>query len=163
MPNPLVVLKDRYGFSFVIDGRVAGMSRPDRDGVALLREAGFRGIISLTESPLAADMVRELEYLHLPVADYTAPTLAQLEHACRFIDYVKGPVAVHCFAGIGRTGTVLAAYLVWVGLEAVAAIERVRRLRPASIETPGQESVIYEFEPRCAARNEPRPAGQVRE
>ncbi|MFH1709287.1 MAG: dual specificity protein phosphatase family protein [Planctomycetota bacterium] len=153
-------LKDRYNFSFVIDGRVAGMSRPDRDAVAMLREAGFRGIVSLTETPLAADMVQNLEYLHLPVADFTAPTQAQLEHAARFIDYVNGPVALHCFAGIGRTGTALAAYLVWVGLEADAAIDRVRRLQPGAIETSDQEAAIHEFETHCAARQR-RPAGNL--
>jgi atypical dual specificity phosphatase len=54
-------------------------------------------------------------------------------------------VAVHCTAGKGRTGTVLAAYLVTTGLSAHAAIDRVRHLRPGSVETPDQEEAVEEF------------------
>jgi len=54
-------------------------------------------------------------------------------------------VAVHCGAGLGRTGVVLAAYFVDGGLSAQNAISRVRRLRPGSIETEEQAEVIEEF------------------
>ena len=55
-------------------------------------------------------------------------------------------VAVHCLAGRGRTGTVLAAYFVHRGLPAREAIQKVRDLRPGSIEVPEQEDAIRAFE-----------------
>ena len=75
-----------------------------------------------------------------------APDLPGIEHAVKFIDFVEGPVVVHCFAGVGRTGTIIAAYLVSTGLSAPQAIARVRMERPFSIETSDQEAVVYEYE-----------------
>ena len=55
-------------------------------------------------------------------------------------------VAVHCGAGLGRTGTLVACYLVAGGLSAEEAIAKVRRLRPGSIETLEQEAAVRTFE-----------------
>jgi atypical dual specificity phosphatase len=61
---------------------------------------------------------------------------------------------VHCGAGIGRTGTILACYLVTQGLSAHDALTRIRRLRPGSVETPEQEDAIVEFARRHRNRGE---------
>ena len=57
----------------------------------------------------------------------------------------KMGVAVHCTAGLGRTGTILAAFLVSQGLSAERALERIRKLRPGSVETSEQVQAIEEF------------------
>ncbi|MGH7754058.1 MAG: protein-tyrosine phosphatase family protein [Gemmatimonadales bacterium] len=57
----------------------------------------------------------------------------------------NGAVMVHCAAGQGRTGTVLACALVHRGLSAEEAIRTVRRLRPPSIDTDAQEAFVHTF------------------
>ena len=91
---------------------------------------------------------------HVPIEDMEAPSQDQLERCVTAIERAHARdmgVAVHCAAGLGRTGTVLAAWFVAQGLSASNAIARVRRLRPGSVETDEQERAVEEF-----ARSRPR-------
>jgi atypical dual specificity phosphatase len=54
-------------------------------------------------------------------------------------------VVVHCHAGLGRTGTVLAALLVWEGAEARTAIAHVRSVNPRFIQSEAQLAFIRRF------------------
>lgn len=56
------------------------------------------------------------------------------------------PVAVHCMAGLGRTGTILACFLAAREMPANNAIIIIREWRPGSIETFEQEAVVYKYE-----------------
>ncbi|WP_200306505.1 dual specificity protein phosphatase family protein, partial [Paracraurococcus ruber] len=53
-----------------------------------------------------------------------------------------GRVAVHCAAGLGRSGMVAAWVLTGFGMPAAAAIAAVRAARPGAIETAAQEAFI---------------------
>lgn len=140
-----------FNFSWLIEGELAGSARPlGGIGLAALNRRGVRALISLTEKPPSASSLRRagLAGVHLPIADFTAPTLAQIAAAVSAIDDFRArglPVAVHCAAGRGRTGTILAAYLVSQGATAEAAIEQIRTQRPGSIETPEQEAAVREY------------------
>ena len=159
-------------FTWVIPGRLAGMAlptgalRPHAGGntdqalkrdLMSLKELGVAAVVSLTGEPLHGETLEQCGFrsLHLPVEDMTAPSPEQIRRAVLYIDehIEQGGVVVHCMAGIGRTGTVLAGYLVWRGATPEAAIEEIRNSRPGSVETFGQESTIFRFAETMAERD----------
>jgi atypical dual specificity phosphatase len=144
-------------FSFVVPRVLAGMARPGASGsldedLAFLKAEGIGAVLSLTEIPLETSVLDKsgLMYLHVPVDDFTAPSIEQIELCMEFIQRMtqeeKRSVATHCGAGCGRTGTILACYFVKTGKAADQAIEITRSIRPCSIETDGQRVIIYNYE-----------------
>ena len=120
------------------------------DGLAHLAERGIQVVVNLHERGHdPARLARlGLTEVHVPVADFTAPTPEQLASGVQAIKHALHDgqrVAVHCAAGLGRTGTLLACYLVSIGMEPDAAIARVRAARPGSVETAAQEAAVAEF------------------
>jgi atypical dual specificity phosphatase len=139
------------GFSWVDPPHLAALAYPrSPETLTWLREQGIDILISLTEETPYRNWINDagLMSIHLPVSDMTAPSQEQLKQAVDAIEHaVKSQmgVAVHCAAGLGRTGTILAAYFVSRGDTAEDAIQKVRRQRPGSIETHAQVEAIYAY------------------
>jgi atypical dual specificity phosphatase len=127
------------------------MARPaDKDELSWLRAQGIQLLISLTEHPPRRDWINEagLLHMHIPVEDFHPPTQKQIALCMSAIEKAHSQglgVGLHCAAGHGRTGTMLACYFVTRGLTAKEAIDKVRKLRPGSIETDEQEEAIIDF------------------
>jgi atypical dual specificity phosphatase len=140
-----------HGFTWIDKPLLAAMARPEgADELAWLRRQGIEVLLSLTEDPPRRDWINEagLFLVHVPVVDMEAPTQEQLDLCISTINRANGHnlgVAVHCGAGLGRTGVVLACWFVTRDLNAKNAIARVRRLRPGSIETDEQAEAVEEF------------------
>jgi atypical dual specificity phosphatase len=150
-------------FTAILPGKLAVMNRPGLYGsleedLAFLREQKVGAVVSLTATPLPAEVLAAagFEYLHEPVPDFGAPAPEQIDRVMEFLvrhaDHGGKMVLVHCGAGLGRSGTMAAAYLVRQGWEPRAAIARVRELRPFSIETEEQELAVVEYAARMRGR-----------
>ena len=95
-----------------------------------------------------------LEDYNEPVQDFTAPTQEQIDKIITYIDshLERGvPVDVSCNAGIGRTGVILACYLVHKGFTAKDAIELLRKKRDRLPEVSEQIEAIKEYSLRTSS------------
>jgi atypical dual specificity phosphatase len=146
-------------FSWMESSVIAGCGKPESVvELEAAKKMGVAAIVSLTSTPLNPDVINRLgfAYLHSPLVNM--PSTQQLTQITQFIDSQKSqshPVLVHCGEGKGRTGMVLAAYLVCQGMHSDDAIRLVREKRPGSIQTAEQENLIHDFE-KVVIRNKAR-------
>ncbi len=138
-------------FTWIDKPLLAALARPESlEELAWLRKQGIELLVSLTEDPPRRDWINEsgLFLVHVPVVDMEAPTQEQLDQCLSAIARAHEQnmgAAVHCGAGLGRTGVILACFFVTKNLTSKNAIARVRRLRPGSIETEAQTEAVAEF------------------
>ena len=140
-----------YKFSWLIESKLAGSSIPTSiDEVQWMIDQGVKSIVTVREEPLDDDWVKDVNYLHVHSNDMGVPEFDDLVSAVDFIHRRitdNEPVMVHCLAGLGRTGTLLACYLVkYQKMSADDAIQKVREERPGSIQSYPQEEIIFQFE-----------------
>lgn len=138
---------------WIVDGQVCALSLPTEADIGLLAEGGFTAVVTVASEEYA-DPIRgwcvehALRHWRYYVADMAAP---EIEDVRDFVAEATqelargGRIAVHCLGGVGRTGTLIACYLVSQGLTADEAIERVRRRRHGSVQTRGQELCIARY------------------
>ncbi len=131
-----------------------GSSNPTTDDLKKLRVEGFNMIVSLLEEDLQAPhydaaTVGAMGYKrrNIPVQDFHPPKLRQL---AEFVDLLaRQPegtkIIVHCYAGVGRTGTFGAAYWIARGLSVDEALKKIRNARPQAVETVEQHDALEEF------------------
>ena len=138
-------------FSWLIENKLAGSAIPtSNDEVQWAVGQGIKSIVTVREEPLDDIWVKNVNYLHVLSNDMGVPEFNDLVYAVDFIHRRvtdNEPVLVHCLAGLGRTGTLLACYLIkYQKMSANEATEKVRKDRPGSIQSYPQEEIIFQFE-----------------
>lgn len=124
-----------FPVTWITDHLGVGAAPMSHAALDSLRRQGVRAILNLCQEfsdlhEIEADA--GFEVYHLPIADEEAPDLAELEKALAWLDeatYLGRKVYIHCRHGIGRTGTVLNAYLLRRGLGHLLAWRRLLGLR----------------------------------
>jgi atypical dual specificity phosphatase len=142
MPMPFIHPKRRMSHG--------GSLTAFNDDLRLLHAAGVRAVVSLLNIPTDAPVYESAGFAFqcLPVPDGCAPTMEQAGEFVRFMSEQRAqqhPVGVHCEAGLGRTGTVIATYLISQGESIEAAIDRVRAAERVAIETPRQLRFLEDY------------------
>jgi protein-tyrosine phosphatase len=136
---------------WLIPEKLAKSSIPDIADLVVWQEEGIQSILNLLED-YYEDVVKDelrigFKVLHSPIDDFGAPSFEQLQEIVKWIDDEIGlgrKVLVHCFGGIGRTGTVLLTYLMYQGDDLETAMEKVRKVG-ANPQSPEQLNIINEF------------------
>lgn len=141
------ITKKPTNFSWLIDQKLAGSGMPTSyDELDWILKQGVKSIVTMTENSLPNEWIQDVGYLHVPTPDLTAPDMEQIDLAVEFIHKNisdNQAVMVHCAAGMGRAGTILACYLVkYQKFSAQDAIQKIRKERPGSIQSEIQELAI---------------------
>jgi protein-tyrosine phosphatase len=131
-----------YPLTWVTGHLAVGPAPMSQAALISLREQGVRSILNLCAEFTDLHEIEAasgFEVYHLPIPDEQAPDLAELEKALAWLDeaiYLGKKVLIHCRHGIGRTGTVLNAYLLRRGLGHLLAWRMLRGLRsqPANFQ-----------------------------
>jgi len=141
------ITKRPTNFSWLMEEKLAGSGMPTSfDEFNWILQQGIKSVVTMTENALPEKWVNEIKYLHVPTPDLTAPDMEKINLAVDFIhENIKNhqAVMVHCAAGMGRAGTILASYLVkYQKYSAKDAIKKIRTERPGSIQSETQELAI---------------------
>ena len=154
-PNQLMA--GPFPTSYMIDGT--------KEIIETLITAGIRQFIDLTESrehaldhyqPILQELSRkkgvQLKHDRFAIPDHGIPSHSLMARILDLLDAslaARRPVYVHCYGGIGRTGTAVGCWLVRHGLSGRQALDRIKELRKDSSseydfspETPEQRAFV---------------------
>ncbi|XP_026728343.1 protein tyrosine phosphatase domain-containing protein 1-like [Trichoplusia ni] len=170
LPQPGTAIQGLYS-DWVTDDILA-MARPSTANIAArniiqqFHSWGIRTVINLqtpgehascgpplTKSGFTYDptifMANDIYYYNFAWPDYGEASLSGLLNMAKVLSFAlqEGRVAIHCHAGLGRTGVLIACYLVYsLRIRANDAIRLVRKKRPKSVQTSGQILCVQQFE-----------------
>ncbi|HLO95820.1 MAG TPA: ATP-binding cassette domain-containing protein [Burkholderiaceae bacterium] len=146
------------GFAWLIEGRLAGtpwpgLFHPAAYDLGLLQALGVTRLISLTGQAYAPQVAAQhgIRTGCVSIEDMQAPSIDLALQLCLGIEAwleAGEVVTLHCHAGLGRTGTMLAAYCLWRHdgrMSGAQALSQVRRCHAGWVQSDAQINFLHEF------------------
>jgi atypical dual specificity phosphatase len=135
--------------NWLLKGRLLASSQPQSiEDIFDARKMGVSVVLSFETHPDERVWCKKLglRFKEVALNDFEPIPVSKIEEAVDFLHrYMlvqKRSVMMHCYAGLGRTGTVSACFLgALFGLSADEAIRAVRSVRPGSVEGNQEQSV----------------------
>lgn len=127
--------KHSYTLDWLTDNLAVGQAPMSYEALASLKEQGIAAILNLCAEFCDLHWIEAdagFEVYYFPIPDEEAPDLAELEKALDWLDeclFLGKKVLIHCRHGIGRTGTVVNAYLLRKGLGHKLAGKKLKGLK----------------------------------
>ena len=136
------------GFVWIEEGKLAASGYPASKGqLRWLVDQGINAVLTLTPEPLPESTVKgvPVKLMNLPMKDHAVPSVDALERGVELLQNAVSEgdtVLVHCLAGEGRTGCVLAAYLISSKrLTSAQALRTLREVKPQFVERAQERAV----------------------
>ena len=130
--------------NWVVPGKILALAGPTadvysiKDFVDYAKTAGIKAVVRLNRTHYPAKILSQsgIEHYDMFIYDGHYPKMEQIERFCAIAEdtWESGALAVHCRAGLGRTGTMIAIFLIRkFKFQASEVIAYLRMMRPGSV------------------------------
>lgn len=171
LPNDYLRVAGRLGLSRS-PGTMSGSTM--EDDLRHFVEQGVERVLCLQEAeefglmrqPHTLEIRRDsvikmgMEFVHEPIVDMDVPKLKRTQRiVTELIECLESgkTVVVHCWAGLGRAGTIAACAMLQRGHDAQVAVALLRKVRPGAVQSLLQERHVREFAEAMRGGYSPNP------